>query len=431
MPRGKKDKMKVDALKKEDKHYKEILNEMHSQLFAACAKHNPEFQFRDDILDKFGYDVVKVEQQAMQEMTGKIQDILSRRVDPPHSYEESEQSPLSGEASQFLRHQWASGMDYQPHNPFFFYLSPWLKTLYGGDYEGMMKILKNKTDAEIRQLLCSRETLYNVPAIFHAVIGARNLAVVTPENSGVYNDTVAVLSVEGQWVKILLKLIALGADVSSRDVAGFTPLHHCVQRHGNEVTLKMAEILIQAGAEVDAKCRFGATPLLECTRAIKEDFMELLLEHGANPYIPDTDGCSAHSLTSNFPKIQKIFGRNNKKRLKQKREKLKQEAGGSLRKCSVCFVKGAEVTKCADCNFVYYCGRQCQRQAWPSHRGECRAISQEFKDCIVQLQVAASTSNLSNKFYVRESGDLPTKSSFVVKVQVSLSGRGQQVDEVI
>ena len=101
--------MKLDTLKEEDKQYKKILNEMNSQLFADFAKRNPEFQFPDNFL---GYDVVKVKQQAMEEMNGKIQDILSFRVDPPQSYEESEQSPLSGEASQFLRHQWASSMDY-------------------------------------------------------------------------------------------------------------------------------------------------------------------------------------------------------------------------------------------------------------------------------------------------------------------------------
>ena len=58
-------------------------------------------------------------------------------------------------------------------------------------------------------------------------------------------------------MKILIKLISLGADVNVHDVAGLTPLHHCVTRFGNEVTFKMAEQLIRAGAKVNAKNRFG------------------------------------------------------------------------------------------------------------------------------------------------------------------------------
>ena len=322
-------------------------------------------------------------------------------------------------------------MDYRPHDPNFFYLSPWLKALYSGDYEGMMKILQGKNDAEISQLLSARETLYNIPAIFHVIIGARNLAAVNPQNPDLYRLTAARLKVEREWLKILQKLISLGAAVSDRDFAGFTPLHHCVQRCGNEVTLSMAEILIEAGADVDAQCRLGDTPLLDCTRAQKFDFMKLLLSHGASPYTPDNDGCSPWSLTSQFPKVQRMFGEANKKRFRKMREKLKEEAGGSLRRCSLCQLSGAENKKCTGCYFVYYCSQHCQRQAWASHKEECKKIRAEFKDCTVDLQSYSGRSNLSSKFYVRRTGDLPQKSHFVVKVQVPLGMLGKSsVDKV-
>ena len=126
-----------------------------------------------------------------------------------------------------------------------------------------------------------------------------------------------------------------------------------------------------------------------------------------------------------------MFGEANKKRFRQMREKMKEEAGGSLRRCSLCEVAGSENKKCTGCYFVYYCSQHCQRQDWSSHKKECKQIRGEFQDCIVNLQPYSGRSNLSNKFYVRRTGDLPQKSHFVVKVQVSLSGElGSPVDEV-
>ena len=102
-----------------------------------------ELMDRDRILESGGYDVIEVKRRAELEVKRKIEEILNSRRSPPLSYDEGDQSPLSGEASQLLRYQWASSMDYQPHNPLFFYLSKWLRTLYCGDYEGMMTIIGN------------------------------------------------------------------------------------------------------------------------------------------------------------------------------------------------------------------------------------------------------------------------------------------------
>ena len=73
----------------------------------------------------------------------KISEIMSGERPPPESYDDGDQSPLSGERAQFLRNQWASGMDYAPYEPMFRYLSPWLKVLYCGDYDSMVKMLEN------------------------------------------------------------------------------------------------------------------------------------------------------------------------------------------------------------------------------------------------------------------------------------------------
>ena len=107
----------------------------------------------------------------------------------------------------------------------------------------------------LSQLLRMRESLLNNCAVLHLVHGARDLHSQAPELIPQNQLCHTTLNVRNEHVKILLKLISLGADVNVRDVAGFTPLHHCVLRHGNDVTLQMAGILLKAGAEVDAKNR--------------------------------------------------------------------------------------------------------------------------------------------------------------------------------
>ena len=72
--------------------------------------------------------------------------------------------------------------------------------------------IKNKSLEEIQRLLERRETCYNVNAIFHVVIGARY--------------------VHGDHEKVLIKLLSLGVDLGARDLAGYTPLHHCMQSVG-------------------------------------------------------------------------------------------------------------------------------------------------------------------------------------------------------
>ena len=210
-------------------------------------------------------------------MSQKITEIMEGTTPIPGSSEESDQSPLSGKDAQFLRNLWASRMDYVPHEPMFHWLSPWLKTIYSGDYEGFLKMIENKEDIEIKRMLAKRETMLNVSAIFHVVIGARTLAVENERFQEVQKMSKETMNVKNEHMKILIKLLILGVDVNVHDIAGFTPLHHCVSAFGNEVTFKMAERLLRAGAKVNAKNRFGETPLINLAMTTHYDAVELLL----------------------------------------------------------------------------------------------------------------------------------------------------------
>lgn len=74
---------------------------------------------------------------------------------------------------------------------------------------------------------------------------------------------------------------ALASDpgaVSRRDAEGRTALHHAAE--GN---LAAVEVLVERGADVDARTRAGVTPLFVAVRANRYEIARYLLERGATP----------------------------------------------------------------------------------------------------------------------------------------------------
>ncbi|KAF5340504.1 hypothetical protein D9758_014547 [Tetrapyrgos nigripes] len=48
------------------------------------------------------------------------------------------------------------------------------------------------------------------------------------------------------------------------------------------------------------------------------------------------------------------------------------------RQCSFCekVSKDKDLQKCSRCKLVFYCGKECQRMAWPSHKFFCKSVTQ-------------------------------------------------------
>ena len=42
----------------------------------------------------------------------------------------------------------------------------------------------------------------------------------------------------------------------------------------------------------------------------------------------------------------------------------------SISQCAICQIKADK--KCTGCNEVAYCGRECQKKHWSTHRKECK-----------------------------------------------------------
>ncbi|XP_035224169.1 histone-lysine N-methyltransferase SMYD3-like isoform X1 [Stegodyphus dumicola] len=44
------------------------------------------------------------------------------------------------------------------------------------------------------------------------------------------------------------------------------------------------------------------------------------------------------------------------------------------KRCDHCFLKNDNLKRCSQCEFLYFCDRNCQRKAWDIHKNECKCI---------------------------------------------------------
>jgi ankyrin repeat protein len=86
-----------------------------------------------------------------------------------------------------------------------------------------------------------------------------------------------------------LKMIEQRVDVNTPEPDGTTALHWAV--HQND--LDLADRLLRAGANADAKNDYGSTPMSEAAVIGNTPMIERLLNAGANPESPNSDGQTA------------------------------------------------------------------------------------------------------------------------------------------
>ena len=181
--------------------------------------------------------------------------------------------------------------------------------------------------------------MFNVSAIFHVVKGAKAFPAAAVADQEIFKELRRQnLDVKYDHMKILIKLLCLGVDVNERDVGGQTSLFWCCHqsKYHHDVLLKMAERLIRAGADVNAKSRAGATPLLYAAKYSNVDLVQLFLVHGADPEIRDNDGHTVYDLSP--PLIKDVLGKFYQKSAMAERKKSREAVGGSFRQCGVCGV---------------------------------------------------------------------------------------------
>jgi ankyrin repeat protein len=104
----------------------------------------------------------------------------------------------------------------------------------------------------------------------------------------------------GARVLMMQLLLDAGASVHDSDGSGETALHYAAaQGRCDSVSL-----LLRYGANVNAACRRGVTPLMKSDNL---EVLRLLLDAGGDPLAEDLSGRSARSHLANMPEAARIL----------------------------------------------------------------------------------------------------------------------------
>jgi ankyrin repeat protein len=116
------------------------------------------------------------------------------------------------------------------------------------------------------------------------------------------------------------------------------------------LTLKIAKLLLQNGADPNALSRFGQTALVEAALSGKVKSIELLFEFGARSDFIDNYGVHLIKVGNTYNEIAGIFSRADLKRIMEEREADK--AAGLYHACDFC-KEAFETRRCTGVDFVF------------------------------------------------------------------------------
>lgn len=216
-------------------------------------------------------------------------------------------------------------------------------------------------------------------------------------------------------------LVERGTPVNSKDLAGFTPLYQLVSGccwgvvGGDSKLTKIANFLLEQGADMNKKNRLGNTPIFSATTQ-DTDFLEWLLENGADPGATNNEGVIFHDHAMVTEHHNRVMSAHMTELCREKREEAIRKA--AIRSCNVCSKQ--TLKRCSGCFLVYYCGKECQKAGWNDHKEECKETRREY----ATFELRPSQYRLITPLDVGGVGVLPWvyykpsgRSHFVVKIQ--------------
>ncbi|KAI6026975.1 ankyrin [Pisolithus marmoratus] len=213
--------------------------------------------------------------------------------------------------------------------------------------------------------------------------------------------------------QIVEYLVQSGAPLDVPDIVGHTALHHACTPP--DIKLRFVKLLLQSGANVNARNRYGEIPLFFALQGGDAELTDLLMEHGANMDIEDANGDSPR-------KMYVVFGA---------------EVTATIRKwerrkrCGNCGTEQSGLRQCARCHTVRYCSVECQRSHWPTHRPNCHAFSPSttvtLKPQFYDNTVAFSSADLARNHFGLSRG---TKSTERPGIQVPSSENRRMIIKI-
>lgn len=181
-----------------------------------------------------------------------------------------------------------------------------------------------------------------------------------------------------RWLSIVAKV-----DVDGADTSGTTALFHAISTHPT-FEPALAQILYDAGAEVNARNRYGANAAHEiCMLSnsdkeglkMTEEALRWFVTHGGNIDVKDSDKCTPRTVLGLTTGM--IGLRDRARILKVVEEEDGRRQGRKGVCCVFCGREDAKkLLQCGRCRKAGYCeplSRQCQKLDWPRHKTECKA----------------------------------------------------------
>ncbi|KAL4078090.1 hypothetical protein J3A83DRAFT_4356774 [Scleroderma citrinum] len=221
--------------------------------------------------------------------------------------------------------------------------------------------------------------------------------------------------------EVVQHLLNSGAPVDIPDVVGHTALHYaCTPPEGN---LRLARLLVEHSANVNAQNRYGEVPLFFPFQGGDVGLVELLLEHGTDLDIDDGNGDSPRKLCVSFGAEVTAAVR------KWERKRTGEHALYEEKQCEHCRVKSSGLKMCARCRVVRYCSVECQRSHWKTHKRSCRPFSAATTVTLKPMYNQNFTSTFSIADMTREAFSLSKPNSpcaienknMIIKIQVPIN----------
>ncbi|KAI0353694.1 hypothetical protein OH77DRAFT_578686 [Trametes cingulata] len=172
--------------------------------------------------------------------------------------------------------------------------------------------------------------------------------------------------------------------VDGTDLSGSTALHHAISTKP-AFEPEYAQILYDAGGDVNHRNRYGGTPAHEQImtwdprdKAVVRRAATALkwyLDHGGNIDIKDTDGKSPRSMVDSTRRLAQAGLRMDTWKVVDDEDRRRQSLAGQI--CSFCgrAPRGdAALLTCSACRTARYCASPCQKGDWPHHKLRCRRV---------------------------------------------------------
>ena len=359
---------------------------------------------------------------------------MSRSEDWFVTYDEPDQSKLSGEYGDTMSLVWCDDFDYDLRMPFRHY-SAWFLNIFMGNYKEFIDEVNSLSKIKLKKKLASRETYFQATALFHVIEGFIKLHPESDMRSGIIEKRGHS---KMEHIQILEKLLELGADVNARDIRGYTPLFTSLDHSGIEDTFKVAKLLLENGADINAKCRLGQTILfLSVCRGVKKT-IRLLVEHGASTNITDNNGKNIMGLVLGNTEIMNLLKKDKgvKEKKARKREQLADRQNNLRDTCSTC--QTTTTKRCAGCYLEWFCSPECIRKDWPLHKSIClkrksEYIGFDFIRALRQGDMGANFPQYFENLKIVES----SRSHYIVKVflddplNLNIHNNSKSVDVVV